>query len=123
MGPRERSASPPPLKHQVGLDSFSSLDIRVGRIVDVAEANTKKPLYRITVDFGPEIGRKVSCGGFRRYAKEALLGKQVVAVVNLPPKQMGPETSEVLILAALNERGEPIYLTPEAEAPPGSTVF
>ena len=111
------------MKEQALFSSFAALDIRVGRIVEVAEAPTKKPTYRITVDFGPEVGQKVSYGGFRRYPKEFLLGKQVVAVVNLPPKQIGSETSEVLILAAVNAQGEPIYLTPEAEAPLGAAVF
>lgn len=103
------------------LEQFRSLDIRVGRIVEVAEAPTKKLTYRITV--GSEFGRKISCAGFRRYPKEFLLGKQVMAVVNLPPKQIGSETSEALILAAANAEGEPIYITPEAEAPLGAAVF
>lgn len=111
------------MKDPTDFSSFAALDICVGCIVDVTEASTKKPTYRITVDFGPEIGQKVSFGGFRRYPKEALLGKQVVAVVNLPPKQVGSETSAVLILAAANAEGEPIYITPEAEAPLGAAVF
>ena len=111
------------MKPQADYAAFANLDIRVGKIVAVEDANTKKPLYRIMADFGPEIGTKVSCGGFTRYPKEALLGKQVVAVVNLPPKPMGPETSEILILAAMNEQGEPITLTPDVEAPLGAAVF
>jgi tRNA-binding protein len=74
--------------------NFEALDIRVGRIVRVEDAETRKPTYRITVDFGPEIGMKVPCGAFRRYTKEELLGKLIIAVVNFGPKKMGPETSE-----------------------------
>ena len=104
-------------------EHFDALDIRVGRIVKVEDAQTKKPTYRITVDFGSEIGVKVSCGAYRNYAKEALIGKQVIAVVNFGVKQMGPEKSEVLILGVPNEQGETIYLTPQTVVPLGVQVF
>src|SRR3989338_7070080 len=97
--------------------NFEALDIRVGKIVNVEDAQTKKPTYRITVDFGPEIGTKVSCGAYRNYSKEELIGKRVVAVTNLGTKQMGPEKSEVLILGVPNEKGETIYLTPQSNFP------
>ena len=71
--------------------SFDDLDIRIGRVLAVAEARTRKPTYRLTVDFGPEVGVKVSCGAYRNYSVDALVGRQVVAIVNLGPKQMGPE--------------------------------
>ena len=90
------------MKPVLSFSNFEALDIRVGRIVRVEEAETRKPTYRITVDFGPEIGMKVSCGAFRRYAREELLGKLVVAVINFGPKRMGPETSEVLMLGVPN---------------------
>jgi tRNA-binding protein len=80
--------------------AFPALDLRVGRVVAVEEAQTKKPTYRLTIDFGPNIGTKVSCGGYRHYPVEALIGRLVVGVVNLPPKVMGPERSEVLVLGA-----------------------
>lgn len=102
---------------------FEALDIRVGKIVNVEDAQTKKPTYRITVDFGSEVGTKVSCGAYRNYSKEELLGKQVVAVLNLGIKQMGPEKSEVLILGVPNEKGETIYLAPQSEVPLGARVF
>ncbi|HEY4498914.1 MAG TPA: protein secretion chaperonin CsaA [Candidatus Paceibacterota bacterium] len=103
--------------------NFEALDIRVGKIVNVEDAQTKKPTYRITVDFGPEIGTKVSCGAYRNYSKEELIGKRVVAVTNLGTKQMGPEKSEVLILGVPNEKGETIYLTPQSDVPLGVKVF
>lgn len=111
------------MKDITSFEHFDALDIRVGKIVNVEDANTKKPTYRITVDFGSEVGTKVSCGAYRSYAKEALIGKQVIAVVNFGVKQMGPEKSEVLILGVPNEQGETIYLTPQTEVPLGVHVF
>ena len=102
---------------------FDALDIRVGRIVAVEDARTKKPTYRMTIDFGPEIGTKISCGAYRHYAKEDLVGAQVIAVVNFSPKQMGTEISEALVLGVENERGEVIRLMPAAAVPIGAKVF
>lgn len=104
-------------------EDFQKIDIRIGKIIKVEDAQTKKPTYRITIDFGTEIGMKISCGAYRNYSKEELVGKQVIAVVNLGVKQMGPEKSEVLILGVKNELGETIYLTPKTEAPLGTHVF
>ena len=103
--------------------NFEALDIRVGRVIQVEEAATRKPTYRITVDFGPEIGVKVSCGAYRQYTSEVLLGKLVIAVVNFGPKKIGPETSEVLILGAPDANHEAIYVSPESEVPLGVAVF
>ena len=103
--------------------AFESLDIRVGRIVKVEDAETRKPTYRLTVDFGPDIGMKVSCGAYRNYPKEALVGRQVIGIVNFAPKKMGPERSEVLILGVPNENHETIYLMPQSEVPLGVAVF
>lgn len=103
--------------------NFDALDIRVGRITNVEDAETRKPTYRITVDFGPEIGSKKSCGAYRNYSKEALLGKLVIAITNFSPKKMGPESSEVLILGMPNDKNETIYLTPESDVPLGVAVF
>lgn len=103
--------------------SFSSLDIRVGKIVKIENAATKKPTYRLTIDFGTEIGTKVSCGAYRNYEPEALTGKQVIGIVNFAVKKMGPEISEVLILGVPNSDGETIYVTPQSEVPLGGEVF
>jgi tRNA-binding protein len=111
------------LKTLTEFTNFDSLDIRVGKVVNVEDAATKKPTYRITIDFGLEIGTKVSCGAYRNYPKGNLIGKQVICVVNLGTKQMGPEKSEVLILGVQNEKGETIYLTPESNVPLGGTIF
>ena len=103
--------------------SFAALDIRVGRIVKVEDARTNKPTYRMTVDFGPEVGTKVSCGAYRNYAPDFLVGKQVIGIVNLGTKKMGPEISEALILGVPNSKGETIFLTPEQDVELGVEVF
>jgi tRNA-binding protein len=110
-------------KDTASFEHLDALDIRVGKIVNVEDAETKKPTYRITVDLGSEIGTKISCGAYRNYSREELIGKQVIVVVNFDVKQMGPERSEVLILGVPNEQGETIYLTPQTEAPLGAPVF
>ena len=104
-------------------DSFDDLDLRVGRVMSVEEGRTRKPTYRLTVDFGPEFGIKRSCGALRNYAPADLVGRLVVAAVNLGPKQMGPEISEVLVLGAANSEGAVIYLTPESDVPIGAAIF
>lgn len=111
------------LKPAADFFSFDALDIRVGRIVKVEDAQTRKPTYRMTVDFGAEVGLKVSCGAYRNYEKDALVGKQVIGIVNFATKKMGPEISEVLILGVAGETGDTIYLTPERDVPLGASVF
>ncbi|MDE2079683.1 MAG: protein secretion chaperonin CsaA [Patescibacteria group bacterium] len=106
-------------KSEANYSAFASLDIRIGKVIAVEDAKTNKPTYRLTVDFGPEIGKKVSCGAYRNYKKEDLVGKQVVGVVNFQSKKMGPEVSEVLILGVNNDAGETIYLAPQTEVPLG----
>ena len=102
---------------------FEALDIRIGRIVKVEHAATKKPTYRLTIDFGAEIGVKVSCGAYRNYAPAELLGKEIIGVVNFAVKKMGPEVSQVLVLGVPNDKGETIYLTPQADVSLGAKVF
>ena len=111
------------MEPDVAHGAFSSLDIRVGRVVAVEDGQTRKPTYRLTIDFGPGIGTRISCGGYRNYVKDALLWKLVVGVVNLPPKVMGPERSEVLVLGAEDTGQHPIYLTPASDVPVGARVF
>lgn len=102
---------------------FDALDFRVGTIVKVEDAATRKPTYRLTLDFGPGIGTKISCGAYRNYAVADLIGRQVIAVVNFAPKKMGPEVSECLVLGVPNPAGETIYLTPQRDVAPGVAVF
>lgn len=102
---------------------FLKLDIRVGKIISVEDfPEARKPAYKIRIDFGPEIGlKKTSAQLTELYSKEELNGKQVVAIVNFPPKQVGSFFSEVLILGALNEKGV-ILLKPEREAKEGDKI-
>lgn len=105
--------------------NFERLDIRVGRILaaeDFPEA--RKPLYKVTVDFGPDVGIKKSGAGLRGIrTKEELVGRLVVAVVNFPPRQIGKFLSECLILAAPVENGDLALLIPEKEVPLGAKIF
>ena len=107
----------------IGWDDFEKVDMRVGTIIHVEESLAKKPTYRFTLDFGPEIGQKVSCAALTNYSKEELMGGQVVAVVNFPPKKMGPEKSEVLILGLPGPDGVVIRLQPERKVEAGGRVF
>ncbi len=102
--------------------AFDELDIRVGRVLEVQEALSRKPTYRITIDFGDELGVKRSCGAYRNYTARDLVGKLVIAVVNLGPKQMGPELSEVLVLGVSKPEGGTIYLTSASDVLEGSPV-
>ncbi|MDB4955292.1 MAG: metG 2 [Myxococcales bacterium] len=111
------------MKPTVQFDVFEQLDIRVGKIVGVDIASTKKPTYRLEIDFGTEIGRKVSCGGYRHYPVEALMGKLVLAVVNFPTKKMGPEKSEVLVLGVNDDAGNTVYVSPASDVPVGQVLF
>lgn len=111
------------LKLQTDYTHFEALDIRVGRIIDVQDAATKKPTYRMTIDFGKDIGQKVSCGAYRNYPKEELLGKEVICVINLGEKQMGPEVSQVLVLGVPGQNGETIRLMPQTDVDLGVQVF
>ena len=112
-----------PTKPTADFSHFDALDIRVGRIVEVEEAQTKKPTWRMTIDFGGDIGTKVSCGAYRQYPKEALIGRQVLAVVNFAPRKMGPETSEVLTLGVPGEGGATVYVTPQQDVELGVSLF
>jgi len=111
------------IKPTADFSNFAALDIRAGRIVQVEDAQTRKPTYRLTIDFGPELGTKVSCGAYRNYPREFLMGKTVICVVNFGTKKMGPEISEVLVLGIANAAGETIYLTTEQSVPLGGVVF
>jgi tRNA-binding protein len=110
-------------KQQADYSAFSSLDIRVGVILSVELAATKKPTYRLSIDFGGAIGIKRSCGAYCGYAKEYLVGKQIIAVVNFMAKKMGPELSEVLVLGVPGLDGETVFITPDKPVEPGVEAF
>ncbi|WP_035052282.1 hypothetical protein [Andreprevotia chitinilytica] len=111
------------MKPIADFDNFANLDIRIGRIVAVEDAGTKKPTYRLQIDFGGDVGIKVSCGAFRNYTKEALIGQQIVGVINFGAKKMGPEVSEALVLGVPGDDGETIFLTPHSHVALGVSVF
>jgi tRNA-binding protein len=104
---------------------FERVDIRVGRIVQVDDfPQARKPAYKLVIDFGPEIGTKKSSAQItRHYSKEELLGKQVIAVVNFPPRQIGPFMSEVLTLGLPDEEGHVVLLAPTEDVPLGGKMF
>ena len=94
---------------------FERVNMRVGTIVEVSDfPEARKPAYQLTIDFGTEIGvRKSSAQITRRYSKEDLLNRQIVAVVNFPKKQIGKFMSECLVLGAVGQEGDVILLAPD----------
>ncbi len=103
---------------------FEKVDIRVGKIVKVEDfPQARKPAYKLTIDFGPEIGIKRSSAQVTNYSKEELLGKLVMSVVNFPPRQIGPFFSEVLTLGVPDGDGNVILLSPTKEVPLGGRMF
>ncbi|ALJ28872.1 MULTISPECIES: tRNA-binding protein [Stenotrophomonas] len=106
-------------------DDFSKVELRVGRIVAAEPfAKARRPAYILQVDFGPEIGvRKSSAQITDLYAPEALVGKQVVAVVNFPPKQIGPLMSECLVTGFHNAHGQVSLCVPEHDVPLGTRLL
>jgi tRNA-binding protein len=109
----------------INYGDFEKVDIRVGRIIQVEDfPQARKPAYKLSIDFGPEIGiRRSSAQLTSHYTKEVLLGKQVVCVVNFPPKQIGPFISEVLTLGVPDGNGEVVLLGPTQEVPLGGKMF
>ena len=108
---------------EIVYDDFAKVDMRVGRIVAVEDfPEARKPAWKLTIDFGPEIGRKRSSAQITNYAREELEGRRVVAVVNFPPRQIGPVRSEVLVLGASDEEGRVILLAPDTDVPLGARI-
>jgi len=107
-------------------DSFEKLDIRVGRIIAVEpETRTHKPTYRLVIDFG-KFGTRVSYGRFTRHPVEEVKDRLVLGVLNFEPRQMGPVTSEVLVLGVQYpkaESGEATFVSPAVNVKPGSKLF
>ena len=106
-------------------DDFAKVDIRVGTITRVEPfPEARKPAYKLWVDFGGDLGEKCSSAQITRYyTPDSLLGRQVLAVVNFPPRQIGKVLSEVLVLGVPDAQGEVILITPDQPAAPGGRLF
>jgi tRNA-binding protein len=109
----------------ISFADFQKVDIRVGRIVSVEPfPQARKPAYKLEIDFGPQIGRKKSSAQITtHYQPDDLVGRQVLAVVNFPPRQIGPFMSQVLTLGVPDEAGEVVLIGPGHAVPDGGRMF
>jgi tRNA-binding protein len=120
--PAMTTAAPP---GSISFPEFDRIDIRVGRIVRADPfPEARKPAYKLLIDFGPELGSRTSSAQLtRRYAREELEGRLVVAVVNFPPRQIGPFMSQVLTLGVPDAEGSVVLLVPDKDVPLGGRMF
>ncbi len=106
------------------IDDFERLDLRVGRVVEVADfPEARKPAYKLTIDFGPLGHKRSSAQLTALYGKDDLLGRLVLAVINFPPRRIGPFLSEVLVLGVPDEAGNVVLLAVECDVPLGGRVY
>lgn len=110
---------------EISFDDFLKVDIRVGTVVDAQPyPEARKPAIKLWVDYGPEIGVKKSSAQItRHYAPEALIGRQVLGVVNFPPRQIGKFMSEALVLGVPDAEGEVVLIGPDQRVPDGGRLF
>ncbi len=110
---------------EISFDDFLKIDIRKGTIVRAEPfPEARKPAIKLWVDFGDELGEKKSSAQITaHYDPEALIGKEVLAVVNFPPRQIGPMRSEVLVLGLPDAEGEVVLLTPDKSVPNGARMY
>jgi tRNA-binding protein len=107
----------------IDLAHFQAVDMRVGRVESADPfPEARVPAWKLTIDFGPEVGVKRSSAQITHYAPEELVGSLVVAVVNFPPRQIGPVRSEVLVLGALDADKGVVLLRPDKDAAVGSRI-
>ena len=109
----------------IAFDDFLKVDVRVGTIIDVQDfPEARKPAFKLVIDFCEDIGQKKSSAQItKHYTKEDLQNKQVMAVVNFPPRQIGPFMSEVLTLGVPDDDGEVVLLQPDKVVPNGGRLF
>lgn len=107
------------------IDDFNKVDIRCGKIIEVLEfPEARKPSYRLKIDFGAEVGIKRSCAQLpTNYRAEDLLGRLIAGVVNFPPRKIGPEISEVLVLGFPDDNGHAVLVSPTREVNVGGRLF
>ena len=117
--------SAPSAAPQISFEQFIAVDIRVGTIVKAEPfPEARKPALKLFIDFGPVIGVKKSSAQLTKYyAPETLIGRQVAAVVNFPPRQIGPLMSEVLMLGFPDAEGAVVLIGPERQVPDGGRMF
>ncbi|WP_434050611.1 MAG: tRNA-binding protein [Roseibium sp.] len=113
------------MSDEISFDDFLKVDVRVGRVVEAEEfPEARKPAYKMRIDFGPDIGiKKTSAQITKHYSPETLVGKLVMAVVNFPPRQIGPVMSEVLTLGVPDADGEVVLLAPDKDVPIGGRLY
>ncbi len=105
-------------------EDFAKVDVRVGRIVEVLDfPEARKPAWKLRIEFGPEIGERFSSAQITNYAREDLIGRLVLAVVNFPPRQIGPFRSEVLTLGLPDDEGAVVLIRPDFVVPNGGKLF
>lgn len=114
-----------PAADQITFDDFLKVDIRIGTILSAEEfPEARNPTYKLLIDFGAAIGVKKSCAQIViNYPIDELPGRQVAAVVNFPPRQIGPAMSEVLTLGFADSEGEVVLFAPDVKVPDGSRLF
>ena len=117
--------SVPSAAPQISFEQFIAVDIRVGTIIKAEPfPEARKPALKLFIDFGPVIGVKKSSAQLTKYyAPETLVGRQVAAVVNFPPRQIGPLMSEVLTLGLPDAEGAVVLIRPERQVPDGGRMF
>jgi tRNA-binding protein len=109
---------------EIAFDDFLKVDIRVGTVIEATEfPEARKPAFKLRIDFGGEIGiKRTSAQITDHYTTESLVGRQVMAVVNFPPRQIGPFMSEVLTLGVGDDAGAIVLLAPDSTVPDGSRM-
>lgn len=109
---------------ELSFEEFRKVDIRVGTIVDVQDfPEARRPAWKLWIDFGAELGVRKTSAQITNYGREELMGRQVAAVVNFPPKQVGPFMSECLTLGFPGPEGEVILVGPERKVPDGGRLY